>query len=393
MINPNKYDCCGCFACLQSCPKQCISKSTDKEGFDYPIVDEKVCVDCGLCEKVCPIINVSGKKQPLKVLAAKNKDKQIVAKSSSGGVFFSIARKVIEQGGVVFGARFDENWMVIHDYTDTLSGLSPFMTSKYVQSSIGDTYSKAKKFLNDGRIVLFTGTPCQIAGLHSFLRKYYDNLITVDFLCHGVPSPLVWRKYLERELDYIEKDISSIQNINFRDKSDGWKYFRLSIHFSVPKNNNSENLELSSPHKENKFMKGFLNDLYLRPSCHKCRFKRFQSKSDITIADFWAISKVDPAFYEPDGVSMIFVNTILGDSYIDSNNFNIIETRFEDTLSNKGLHECTPEHLKRDYFFENFENTSDITKIIDKCVDPPVYKRMGLKSKNLLKRIWRKLGI
>lgn len=169
----------------------------DNEGFLYPYVDVSSCVDCGLCEKVCPVINQGEAKQADKVYAAINPDDNIRLRSSSGGVFSMLAERIILENGVVFGARFDDNWEVIHDSCETIEGLAAFSGSKYVQSKIGNCFSRTEKYLKEGRKVLFSGTPCQIAGLHKFLRKDYDNLLTVDVVCHGVPSPAVWRAYLK----------------------------------------------------------------------------------------------------------------------------------------------------------------------------------------------------
>lgn len=205
----DKSKCCGCNACVQRCPKQCIAMREDEEGFLYPKVDVAVCIDCGLCEKVCPVINQNVPKEPLQVFAAKNKNEDQRLRSSSGGVFILLAENIIKQGGVVFGARFDKNWEVEHGYAETLEELEPLMRSKYVQSRIGNTYKEAEMFLKQGRKVLFVGTSCQIAGLHKFLRKEYENLLTVDFICHGVPSPGVWRKSSEersRKARSLEKN-------------------------------------------------------------------------------------------------------------------------------------------------------------------------------------------
>lgn len=192
----SKEMCCGCAACEQRCPKSCIVMREDEEGFLYPQTDMSKCIDCGLCEKVCPVLNQGEKRKPLYVYAAKNKNPQIQLYSSSGGVFTHIAEQIIQNNGVVFGARFDENWAVKHDYTETLEGLAAMRGSKYVQSRIGSTYQQAKDFLEAGRLVLFSGTPCQIRGLKLFLAKEYENLLTVDLVCHGVPSPEIWRQYL-----------------------------------------------------------------------------------------------------------------------------------------------------------------------------------------------------
>lgn len=194
----DKSQCCGCNACVQRCPKQCIAMCEDEEGFLYPEVDEAICIDCGLCENVCPVINQADARIPLQVYAAKNTDEKIRMHSSSGGVFSILAEQTIKQGGVVFGARFDENWEVKHDYTETIDGVSVFRGSKYVQSKTGDTFKQAEQFLKQNRKVLFSGTPCQIVALKRYLKKEYENLLLVDFICHGVPSLGVWRKYLKQ---------------------------------------------------------------------------------------------------------------------------------------------------------------------------------------------------
>ena len=316
-----KKDCCGCNACVQVCPKQCISMKEDREGFLYPEVNKDICVDCHLCEKLCPILNQGKERKPLKVYAAKNKDEEIRRQSSSGGIFTLLAEQVINEGGVVFGARFNENWEVVHSYVETKEGLAAFRGSKYVQSRIGDNYKKAESFLKSGRKVLFSGTPCQIAGLNLYLRKEYENLLTVDFICHGVPSPGVWREYLKEEIARqcdgknsvlshpIEKEKVKIKCISFRDKKLGWKKFSFALTLSVPDGHGAENtVLLSEPLNKNLFLRGFLADLYLRPSCYACPAKCLKSGSDVTIGDFWGIEKVMPEMDDDRGVSVVMVN-------------------------------------------------------------------------------------
>jgi len=218
-----KKDCCGCFACATICPQHCITMDEDHEGFRYPIIDKDSCTDCGLCSKVCPVINRYTKTEfETKVFACQNKNEQIRLESSSGGIFSLLAENTIQKKGVVFGARFDDDFFVIHDFTETIEGLEAFRGSKYVQSFIGDNYKKAEQFLIQGREVLFTGTSCQIAGIKHYLRKEYNNLLTVDIVCHGVPSPKVFKLYLE-ELN--SQQDGKLEKILFRDKTDGWKKF------------------------------------------------------------------------------------------------------------------------------------------------------------------------
>lgn len=196
----DKKACCGCGACVQRCPKQCITLHEDSEGFLYPVADASVCINCGLCEKVCPVINQHTAHEPLQTFAAKNPNEAVRAASSSGGVFTMLAESVIKSGGVVFGAAFDQQWKVVHTCATTIEGLQKFRGSKYLQSQTNNTFREAETYLRQGRQVLYSGTPCQVAGLKKYLRKDYDNLLTLDFICHGVPSPGVFRTYLRDEI-------------------------------------------------------------------------------------------------------------------------------------------------------------------------------------------------
>ena len=290
MINIiDKSQCCGCAACVQACPKQCIQMLEDKEGFLYPQVDADICIHCGLCEKVCPELHLLEEREPFKVYAAKNINEEVRESSSSGGIFTLIAEQIIDEGGVVFGARFDEHWEVIHDMVTTKEDLKIFRGSKYVQSRMGNTFKQVKCCLEVGKKVLFTGTPCQVAGLKHFLRKDYDNLLTMDFVCHGVPSPKVWRSYLSE----ISQG-SKIKNIEFRNKQQGWKNFCFVLDIENLKRGNV--LSKSSVFGDNIFMQAFLSNILLRPCCYACPVKCGKSGSDLTVGDFWGIEKVLPDF-------------------------------------------------------------------------------------------------
>ena len=304
-----KKDCCGCSACVQRCPKQCISLYEDEEGFLYPKVDVETCIDCGLCEKVCPVLKQSEERIPLEVYAAKNPNEQIRRESSSGGIFTLLAEQTIDAGGVVFGVRWNEHFEAIHDYTETKEGLAAFRGSKYVQSRVGDTFKQTEWFLKQGRQVLYSGVPCQISGLKKFLKKEYDNLLTVDIICHAVPSPLIWREYLE---EYKTKNrITSINSINFRDKTFGWEGYHFSISY-ITKHN--RNVTKKQPHGDNVYFKGFLNHLYLRPSCYSCCAKGGRSGSDILMGDCWGIDSLRKDYNDNKGCSIVCVNTLKGKS-------------------------------------------------------------------------------
>ncbi len=300
IIDP--INCSGCYACASACPKGCITMKADSEGFLYPVVDEKLCIDCGLCKKVCPIsspIDSEKCENDCTAYAAYSKNDEIRINSSSGGVFTEIADWVIKHGGVVFGAAFDSDFNVKHIFVEKTEELFKLRGSKYVQSSIGNAYKEAENFLKEGRLVLFSGTPCQIGGLYSYLSKEYDNLITQDIICHGTPSPALWSKYL----NFIEKQNGAkVKEFSFRNKKNGWKAF--SVHICL------ENNEIiTTPHIQDIYMKGFLKDLCLRPSCYSCSFRHKVRASDITIADFWGIENVFPHINADKGVSLVIVNS------------------------------------------------------------------------------------
>lgn len=216
--NKGNQVCCGCTACKTVCPKQCITMVEDNEGFLYPKVDTNLCIDCQACVKACPFHNPAEENKPKSVYAALNKNEEIRKDSSSGGVFTILAEKVINEGGVVFGAKFTDDWQVEIVPTETIEGLAAFRGSKYLQAKMGNSLSLAKKYLREGRKVLFSCTPCQIAGLKHYLRKDYENLLAVDFVCHGVPSPKVWRMYLD---EVTQAGKRAISDIKFRDKPQG----------------------------------------------------------------------------------------------------------------------------------------------------------------------------
>lgn len=393
----DKSQCCGCNACVQICPKQCIRMQEDGEGFLYPLVDVDMCVDCKLCEKVCPVINQNEPRRPLKVYAAKHPDEDIRLNSSSGGVFTLLAEQVIAEGGVVFGARFDESWQVVHDYSETVEGLAAFRGSKYVQSVIGDTYKSAQDFLKHGRKVMFTGTPCQIVGLKKFLRKDYPNLFTVDFVCHGVPSPLVWRKYLKETAEDIRakravgkksvtsslSDLPVITGISFRDKTNGWKKYGFSLRYTASKA--VENTVSASaiteeglflePFTENHFMRAFLADYILRPSCYACPSKSGKSGSDITIGDLWGVDRFNPSIDDDRGLSLVMLHNDKASAILAKCNLEDVDylSAFN---SNSSIEVSVKEPLNRKYFFAMLKSLDSVGKAYKLTQDSAVWHRI-----------------
>lgn len=358
----DKSKCCGCSACVQGCPKQCITMQTDKEGFLYPKVDKEKCIDCGLCEKVCPIINHGEKRTPLAVYAAKNMNEEVRLNSSSGGVFTLLAENVILQGGVVFGARFNEELEVVHSCTETVEGLSAFRGSKYVQSNIGDSYQKAEMFMKGGRKVLFSGTPCQIAGLKRYLRKEYENLLTVECVCHGVPSPKVWKEYLKEVK--ANCGATSILDVCFRDKSTGWKSYSVSYKC---KSKQDVYKRYSAQHYDSPFMSAFLGDFILRPSCYSCVAKAGSSGADIALADFWGIEKILPQFDDDKGCNLL-IDYSGRASY--ENGCELLTASYEDAVKyNPAVVRPVNKPLNRDFFFHCFNKGRGCIGALDDTVN------------------------
>jgi len=366
MLEIDRRDCTGCSACFNACPKDAIRMIEDGEGFFYPEIDPDKCIKCGLCNKVCPIISPRGdlnQISDIEVYAAKNKSVDILNNSSSGGIFWAIATGIIGKGGIVFGAGFDENMKVIHKEASNYADLKGLTGSKYVQSEIGSVYKTVKTYLENNKKVFFTGTPCQVAGLYGFLQKDYENLLTGDLVCHGVPSPKVWRLYLK----FLENTYGSqICDVSFRDKVTGWKFYSLTSRFR-------NSCKYSKSLKEDPFLIGFLRNIYLRPSCHACPFACLPRIGDITMADFWGIGNHRPELDDNTGTSLILINSQKGKSeFADfSKNLNVYPCTLEEALSsNRSLKEPVRPYARRKHFFNELDTVS-FDRIIKKYMTPP----------------------
>jgi coenzyme F420-reducing hydrogenase beta subunit len=336
----------------------------DEEGFTYPYVDDTVCVNCGLCEKVCPMINRGVERNPIRTLAVKNNNENIRLNSSSGGFFSALAISIIAEGGVVFGARFNDKWEVVHDYVEKAEDLYLLRGSKYVQSIIGNAYSKAESFLKSGRKVLFSGTSCQIAGLKNYLRREYDNLLVVDVICHGVPSPMLWKDYLDYLIAFKKiKGVSSLEDIakvSFRSKLTGWKSFSLEIVSNSGKS-------FIERYDKNLFFKGFLSNFYLRPSCYNCQSKKGRCGSDISLGDYWGVEKLHPQLDDDKGVGVILVYNEKYMSEILSSECEFIDSDYMYvTKSNICVERSVSEPIERKVFWRDYgaEGFNTISKII-----------------------------
>lgn len=380
----DKTRCCGCHACYNICPQECITMQSDDEGFRYPVIDREECTECDLCDMVCPIM-CSNKvdNQPI-AYACINRDNNIRQQSSSGGVFSLIAENILGNKGIVFGAGFDADFNVEHSWVDDIDDLSRFRGSKYVQSNIGDTYKEVRGFLGQGRQVLFTGTPCQVAGLKSYLGKDYESLICADIICHGVPSPRVWQRYKE-QLEEIHH--AKAERIAFRRKNYGWKLYSVSFSFD-------NETEYSKPLTEDVFMQGFLKNLYLRPSCYACSFKTLNRLSDITLADFWGIQNVLPDLDDDKGTSLVLVHSQKGAAMLaDLADKMICEKVDLNTavVYNSAAVKSVAMNPKREAFFAELDKSEDICVLIDKYTRVSGAKKAYSKARGLLGKVKRRV--
>ena len=366
--------CCGCGACASACPHEAISLREDAEGFLYPHTDADRCTRCGLCEKVCPLLGgPAAARPPLHAYAAHNKSDTQRGQSSSGGIFSLLAEEVTAGGGAVFGARFSRDCRsVCHDYTEVPECIAPFRGSKYVQSRTGSAFRQVQALLRAGRTVLFTGTPCQVAGLRRFLRKDYPRLFTAECLCHGVPSPKVWRRYVDeifpagQEAGGAEGK-EELRSVNFRDKGHGWKDYRVVLRSAPSGDPASCRTLIEESHHRNPYMRAFLSNLCLRPSCYACRLKNGRSGSDLTLGDFWGIDRISPALDDDRGCTLLLVNTPRGEALCER-----IAPRMERTEAdlekakpyNGGFSESIPVPSRRRSFFLGLETRLPLPRLL-----------------------------
>ena len=295
----NRTDCSGCGACVCACPAKCLSMKSDREGFYYPHIDDKNCINCGKCLSVCAV-----KSKPKtdsynrRVFAVQHKNDRIRRESTSGGAFTAIAEYIIKNGGIVFGAGMDKNFRVCHMPAYNVEQLALFRNSKYSQSNLGDTFLKIKNYLLEGKKILFSGTPCQVAGLKKFLPDAGENLITIDVVCRGIPSPLVFEKYI----DYQKKKIGEFDKVLFRDKYSGYTHTAMSLY--------RDNVCLYHNGLEyDPMLKLFYQGMSCRPVCSKCLFKGMERCSDFTLWDCFSAAEINSVFDDNKGTTFVMLHS------------------------------------------------------------------------------------
>lgn len=346
----NKVDCCGCNACGDSCPQASISYEIDKEGFWYPKVDINTCIDCHLCEMVCPMLNKSDfivRYEVPKVYAAYNKNEEVRLDSTSGGVHSLMAQYIFAKGGYVGGAIYNTDHTVSHITSDDPSKLDEIRSSKYLQSKMVGQYKDVKDLLHLGKTVFYCGAPCQIQALYKYLRKDYDNLITADFICRGVNSPKVFISYI----NMLERQFGSkATGIKFKCKKWGWHNFSTRVIFANGK-------EYCKDRDHDLFLIGYLQSgIFSRPSCYECPFKGFPQKADITLADFWGIEHLDQNMDNDKGTSLVMINSDKGLRLFKNVSDNLIWKEFtmsDAKIGNKAIDSSMKQVSdNRDLFFD-----------------------------------------
>ena len=369
--------CTGCTACKNICPKGAISMEADKEGFHYPKVNYELCIKCGLCEQRCPIISqkYTNKYMQPDVYAAWNLDSEVRISSTSGGVFSALAEVFLKHGGYVVGAVYDEDFSIYHEVTNSIDRIPLLKQSKYAQSMLKDVFIQIRELLREEKMVLFCGTPCQSAGLQKFLGKSYVNLYCCDFICRGVISQKVYHKFLS---DMAKKTKTSVSNVHFKNKDYGWNQFSTKLTFK----------DGSVYHKDRNqdyYMLGYLkHNLYLRPSCHECRFKTIPRNSDISLGDFWGIGNYKSELDNNKGTSVVLINSTKGHELFEWASDKLFAERrtLDEVLKgNACLLNVAEAGKYREYFFANIDKVpfDTLIKKIDETALGLSYKEKILR--------------
>lgn len=368
---------------MAACPVNCIEMKPDKDGFLYPHIRTEECIRCGKCEKTCPVLNCRSADAPLpKAYAVKNLDAKCRKNSSSGGLFSVLADNILSRGGVVYGAATDEKLQVVHLCAENPEQLAALRGSKYVASTLGNVFKEVRQQLDAGRPVLFSGTPCQVEGLLSFLGQPCDNLYTADLICHGVPTAKAWNRYCQ----YQQKNRgANITGVNFRSKTSGWKQFSLELRFD-------DGQVYSAVQKKDPYLRAFLENLCLRPSCHDCAFKGKHRRSDITLADFWGVGTMLPDADDDGGVSLALVHTERGAALLEQvkDSLWLMPVEPEAAISrNSAMTRSVPAHHFRSYFLHRL-GKEPFDKLVSDCFEPSYFVRIRRQMLKYMHRIYRR---
>lgn len=389
----NFSECSSCAACANVCARNAISMQLDAEGFYRPVIDSEKCVRCGKCEKICPSVHLvenpnASKAIPL-TLAAYAKNERIRLESSSGGVFSVLAERILDDGGVIVGVAQLSKTHFGHVFVEEKAGLKKLRGSKYVQADVGLVYRNVKSLIKNGRKVLFSGTPCQVAGLYAALENLASstNLFTVDVVCHGAPSVRVFEKYV----DSVEKNNSAeVLFTSFRDKRIGWNMNSMTMSLiSV----SGENFQISESEEKNKYLRLFIKNFCLNESCSTCRYSRLPRIADITLGDYWGVEKCHPEMYDDKGTSVILINTDRGRALFETvkENVNYCESDIRlATSCQQNITGSSTEHPQRKDFLKDLEKMNFDMLYSKYCPSPSVFRKAYRFCRNTMRNIIKK---
>lgn len=367
LVTNDKRNCVNCKACLQVCPSKCISFQRDFLDFEYPVIDKTKCIGCKKCESVCIFSNmVSPENEPIQYYAAWSQDDIIRQRSSSGGIFSELARNIIDRGGYVCGAVYDDSFHVKHVIVSNLDDLIPLCGSKYVQSDLENVFTGIRNLIRENKYVYFCGTPCQVASLKNFLKnENTDNLFTTDLICHGVLSQQALSTYIDR----IEKKFrKKVINLNLRDKkSFGQGYYVRSIF--------RDNSDMTEKMNESFFYNLFSHNYYLRDSCFSCRYTNIHRVGDISLGDFWGIKKTRPELYDPKGISYLIVNTEKGLTWLKESAVELRESKYGEAIQDRLVCPSKPD-IWHKYFIRNAKKNGLIYAMNQFTAKRPFYKKL-----------------
>lgn len=381
-----KNICTGCTSCKAACPKQCINMNKDEDGFYYPTIDVNHCINCNLCEKVCPVLNKLHAHKQTVTYAVMNNNEVTRSNSTSGGFFSVLANYVLEKEGYVIGASFNDQYVVKHIIIDKKSDLHKLMGAKYSQSELGNIFSRTKKLLDENKYVLFSGTPCQVGGLKAYLRNEYAKLLTVDLVCHGVPSPKVWESYVKYRSN---KDNSGLlpSRINLRSKSSGWSKYKYSIEFDY------ENFKYSCVNYNDLFMKVFVGNYCLRQSCSNCSFKGIHRVSDFTLGDYWGVWDQLPEMDDNKGTSLVFVHGKKAQDIFElvsrQIKYQSVDTEISISMNPSMIISSTA-NKNRNAFLKEI-NDVDFEELVNKYLNSSCNNDLIFKIKSKIKKLFYKL--